>query len=223
MSESKVARSKQQTRDAYDRMSRWYDLLAGGFEDRHRNAGVRKLAPSKGQAVLEIGCGTGRSIVALARLVGDSGKIYALDLSERMLDIARRRVEEAEVTRRTFLVCADASSLPFKTSSFDGIFMSFTLELFSTPEIQLVLLACLRVLRAGGRICIVALSKKGGSNAMTRLYEWLYEKLPQYFDCRPIFVQDSLEIAGFHILDVSDVSLLGLHIECVLAEKPLTV
>jgi len=218
---AQLLRSKQQVRSVYDRMGRWYDLLASGFENKHRNAGVRKLSPAEGDAVLEIGCGTGRSIVALAELVGDSGKIYGLDISERMLDITRWRVKKAGLTERVFLVRADALQLPFKAGSFDSIFISFTLELFDDPEIQFVLLECLRVLRIGGRICVVGLSKKGGANAMTKVYEWLHEKFPRYIDCRPIFVQEELENAGFHILDTSEASLLGLHIECILAEKPL--
>jgi len=215
-------RSRERVNPTYDRMGRWYDLLASGFEMRtYRHAGVRKLAPGKGDTVLEIGCGTGRSIVALAELVGDPGKIYGLDISERMLDITRWRVKRAGVTKRVFLVRADALQLPFKRGSFDGIFVGFTLELFNDPEIRFFLLECLRVLRRGGHICIVGLSKKGGDNAMTRVYEWLHEKFPRYIDCRPIFVQETLEKAGFHILDTSDVFLLGLPIECILAEKPL--
>jgi ubiquinone/menaquinone biosynthesis C-methylase UbiE len=222
MQVSGVARSKQQAKSTYDRISRWYDLLAGGFESRHRDAGVRKLAPDEGDIVLEIGFGTGHSIVALAKLVGVSGKVYGIDISEGMLDITRSRVEEAGVTERVVLECGDAMRLPFDADFFDGIFISFTLELFDTPEIPLVLSECLRTLRRGGRICVVAMSKKGKPNAMTRLYEWLHEKLPQYVDCRPIFVQESLENAGFHTLDVTDMSLLGLRGELVLAEKPST-
>ncbi|MBU4226587.1 MAG: class I SAM-dependent methyltransferase [Chloroflexi bacterium] len=219
---SRVTRSKQQAKSTYDRISRWYDLLAGGFESRHRDAGVRKLVPQEGDIVLEIGFGSGHSIVALAELVGVSGKVYGIDISEGMLDITRSRVKEAGVTERVVLECGDAMRLPFDVDLFDGIFISFTLELFDTPEIPLVLSECLRTLRRGGRICVVAMSKKGKPNAMTRLYEWFHQKLPQYVDCRPIFVQESLEGAGFHVLDVTNVSLLGLRGELVLAEKPST-
>lgn len=219
---SRVTRSKQQAKSTYDRISRWYDLLAGGFESRHRDAGVRKLVPQEGDIVLEIGFGSGHSIVALAELVGVSGKVYGIDISEGMLDITRSRVKEAGVTERVVLECGDAMRLPFDADLFDGIFISFTLELFDTPEIPLVLSECLRTLRRGGRICVVAMSKKGKPNAMTRLYEWFHQKLPQYVDCRPIFVQESLEGAGFHVLDVTNVSLLGLRGELVLAEKPST-
>ncbi len=211
--------SKQES--VYDRMGRWYDLLANGFEDRHRNAGVRALRPAPGDAILDIGCGSGRAIVALSQIVGRSGKIYGLDLSPRMLALARRRAERASVTGRVALVRGDARQFPFKPDSFNGIFMSFALELFADREIQRVLAECRRILRARGRVCVVALSKRGGHNLVAKTYEWLHKKLPQYVDCRPILVRQSLERAGFRILDMCVVSILGLHIERVLAEKPL--
>lgn len=216
---SRVTRSRQQARATYNRLSRWYDLLAG-FESKHRNAGIEKLAPQPGDVVLEIGFGTGRSIVQLARSVGASGKVYGIDISEGMRDLAQSRVNAAGVADRVVLQCGDAIHLPFDTDSLDKILISFTLELFDTPEIPLVLSECRRTLRRGGRICVVAMSRKGKPNAMTRLYEWLHEKLPQYVDCRPIYVQESLEDAGFHTLDVTDRSLAGLRVEIVLAEKP---
>lgn len=217
----RVTRSKEQAKSSYDRISRWYDLLAGGFEKGPREAGVRTLAPRAGDTVLEIGFGTGHAIVALAELVGASGRVYGIDISEGMLAVTRSRVEAAGVAGRVVLACGDATRLPFDGDFFDRIFISFTLELFDTPEIPLVLSECLRTLRKGGRICVVAMSKKGKPNAMTRLYEWLHDKLPRYVDCRPIFVQEALEDAGFHTLDATDMALMGLRGELVLAEKPL--
>lgn len=217
---SKIPPSSQQE-SAYDRMGRWYDLLCQGFEDKHRNAGVRALRPGAGDAILDIGCGSGRAIVALAAMVGRSGKIYGLDLSKGMLNLARRRVETASATARVALVRGDARQLPFKPSSFNGIFMSFALELFAAREMQRVLVECRRTLRPGGRVCVVALSKRGGDNLVAKTYEWLHRKFPQYVDCRPILVRESLERVRFRTLDMRVVSVVGLHIERVLAEKPL--
>jgi len=216
---SRVTRSKEQAKSTYDRISRWYDLLAGGFEGKHRTAGIRKLNPSQGDVILEVGFGTGHSILALADAVGTSGKVYGIDISPAMLDITRSRVEKAGYTGRVVLKSGDAAQLPFDPGFFDGVFMSFTLELFDTPEIPVVLSECQRVLRGGGRICVVSMSKKGEPNAITRLYEWFHEKLPQYVDCRPIYVQESLQNAGFRVVDVTGLSLLGLSGEIVVAEK----
>jgi len=217
---SPVHRTKEQARATYDRLSRWYDLVAGGFEGRYRDAGLGMLAAGKGDAVLEIGVGTGHAVVALAEAVAPAGKVYGVDLSQGMLAASRARLKNARGVEKVFLAQADALQLPFADASFHKIFLSFTLELFDTPEIPLVLQECQRVLQPKGRLCVVAMSRAGRSNWMTSTYEWLHEKYPQYFDCRPIYGQDSLEDAGFHTLRVEAASPLGLPIEMVLCEKP---
>ena len=219
---SPVARSKQQAKSSDDRLSRWYDLLAEPFEARHREAGLRKLGAHGGEVVLEVGFGTGHAIVSLASLVGPLGKVYGIDLSEGMRHVAQQRVERAGLAERVVLTCGDALKLPFATGFFDRIFISFALELFDTPEIPVVLSECLRTLCRGGRICVVAMSKKGKPNVLTALYEWLHEKLPHYVDCRTIFLEESLKDAGFHVVGVTDLRLLGLRGEMVLAEKDAT-
>lgn len=216
---SRVTRSKEEAKASYDKMSKWYDILPGRFEKKYRDAGLQKLSAKEGEIVLEIGFGTGHCVLALAQSVGNSGKVYGIDISEGMCNITRSRVEKAELPERVELKCGDAAKLPFETNFFDAIFMSFTLELFDTPEIPIVLYECRRVLRRGGRICVVAMSKKGKSNVIMRLYEWAHRKLPSYVDCRPIFVQKALEDAVFQILDATEVPLWGLQGEIAVAKK----
>ena len=197
---SRVTRSKEQAKSTYDRVSRRYDLLAGGFEGKHRTAGARKLNPSQGDVVLEVGFGTGRSILALADAVGTSGKVYGIDISQGMLDVTCSRIENAGLTARVVLECGDAAQLPLDANFFDSVFMSFTLELFDTPEIPAVLSECRRVLRSGGRICVVAMSKKGKPNASTRLYEWFHDKLPNTLTVDPSMCRSRCRVLGFRLL-----------------------
>jgi len=194
--------------------------MAGDFESKPRDAAIHKLAPGKGEVVLEIGCGTGQAIVKMAEMVGHSGEIFGIDISDRMLGVAQSRVKRMESGDRVRLLCSDGVQIPFKNGVFDAILMSFTLELFDTPEIPMVLAECKRCLRTGGRICVVGLSKKQ-PNFMTGLYEWFHEKLPLFVDCRPIFVQQALESSGFQTLSVKELSMMGLKSELVLAQSPL--
>lgn len=200
-------------------MSKWYDALAGGSEKKYQDIGISLLNLQSGEKVLEIGFGTGQAILSLARAVGETGKVYGLDLSEGMLGIASDRVRKAALESRVELQCGDAVTTSYAEQSFDAIFMCFTLELFDTPEIPLVLKECRRLLRQDGRLVVVAMSKKGKPNLMTRLYDWGHRHIPNYVDCRPIFVQRAVEEAGFTVTKVEVQSMWGLPVEIILAEK----
>jgi ubiquinone/menaquinone biosynthesis C-methylase UbiE len=216
---SRVTRSRQEAKASYDRMSRWYDVLSGQFESKYRGAGLLKLGAREGEKILEGGFGTGHCILALAHSVGDKGKVYGIDISEGMCNISQLRIEKSGLSERVELHCGDATKLPFKADCFDAVFMSFALELFDTSEIPIVLDECRRVLRNDGRICIVAMSKKANDGMMVKLYEWFHRRFASFVDCRPIFVQNALEEAGFRIQDVLEMSMWGLPVEIVLARK----
>ena len=110
---SGVTRPKEMARASYNRMSRWYDLLAGPSERKYREIGLRKLSASQGEMILEIGFGTGHGVVALAQSVGESGKVYGIDISDGMLNVARSRVDRAGLSERVDLRRGDAAQLPF--------------------------------------------------------------------------------------------------------------
>jgi ubiquinone/menaquinone biosynthesis C-methylase UbiE len=216
---SRVPRTKQEAKATYDRLSRWYDLVEGWSEKPFIAEGLQRLRAQRGEVVLEIGFGTGHGLEALAQAVGDVGRVYGQDLSEGMLSVAQSRIEKADLADRVELRLGDAVQLPFESGFFDAVFMSFVLELFDTPEIPLVLGECRRVLHVGGRIGIVSLSKEGDDGIPVRLYEWVHEQWPKLADCRPIYVRQSLEEAGFQVVDALERSMWGLPVEIVVARN----
>jgi demethylmenaquinone methyltransferase/2-methoxy-6-polyprenyl-1,4-benzoquinol methylase len=217
---SRVTRTRREAQAAYDRISRWYDWIEGGWETKTRRIGLQKLGACPGESVLEIGCGTGHGILALAQAISPNGRVHGLDLSARMLAITDERARRRGLSPRVSLCQADATHLPYASGSFDGIFMSFVLELFDTPEIPGVLYECRRVLRGGGRVVVVSLSKGGHAGGLRGLYEWGHRRFPALLDCRPIYVQDALVDSEFQIADPQIFWLWGLPAEVVLANKP---
>ncbi|NWG34813.1 MAG: methyltransferase domain-containing protein [Chloroflexi bacterium] len=217
----RVNRSKDDARASYNRLSRWYDVIAGSTEKKYREEGLRKLAAQPGERILEIGFGTGHCLAALATSVGATGRVVGVDISDGMLVIARERLQSQGLDDRVELHLGDAANLDFiQAESLDGVFMSFTLELFDNPEIPRVVQECRRILKPGGRLAVVSMTKTNPPGAAVRLYEWFHEHLPNYADCRPIFARQSIEQGDFVIQEVSVSSMWGLPVETVLGRKP---
>jgi ubiquinone/menaquinone biosynthesis C-methylase UbiE len=215
-----VTRTKAQARTAYNRISRLYDAISNPTEKKYREAGLRMLAARPGERILEIGYGTGHSLIALAKAVGDIGKVLGVDISDGMYAIARQRVEKAGVADVVELHQGDALQLHFPPMSLDAVFLSFTLELFDKPEIPQVLKQCLKVLKPGGRLVVVSLAKKEQDSRAVIVYEWLHERMPAAIDCRPIYAEAALRSAGFEICRIEAQMMFGLPVEIILAQKP---
>lgn len=155
-STTNVSLSKDEVNQIYNNLSPFYDLVSPeGFDGAFRNKSIEMLGVSNGDKVLEIGFGTGRSIVELAKAVMPNGQVHGVDLSENMLDETmgrlRDEIEKGDLPQDTLshvhLVCQDATSLPYEDDSFDLLFMSFTLELFDKNDIKKVARECYRVLK----------------------------------------------------------------------------
>ena len=193
--------SRAETKALYDKISRVYDLLSEHTEAPVREAGLRMLAPQPGETILEIGFGTGHALIWLARAVGPGGKVLGMDLSDGMLAVAQSLVTNQGLADRVELRTGDAAALPYPAESAAAVFMSFTLELFDAPDIPVVLAECRRVLRPGGRIVVVGMSKEGPHGMVYEAYEWTHRHFPNFVDCRPIFVSQALNGAGFQVTE----------------------
>jgi ubiquinone/menaquinone biosynthesis C-methylase UbiE len=198
----RVFQTKEQTRAFYNKISRVYDLVADRSEAPVRRAGLELLKVRVGEKILEIGFGTGHSLIRLAKAVGPTGRILGLDLSDQMVKQARANLSKAGLLDRVRLRCGDAARMPYAEASVDAVFMSFTLELFDTPEIPQVVRECQRVLLRGGRIVVVGMSKEGEHEPLVGAFAWAHRHFPNFVDCRPIFVREALERAGFRIAKV---------------------
>jgi ubiquinone/menaquinone biosynthesis C-methylase UbiE len=206
--------SHEDTRNNYNRLSRWYDLFSGS-ERRFTSTGVEMLDLRPGERVLEIGFGTGHALLEMARLVTVTGEVCGIDLSPGMLRVAEERLRRADLVENTHLQTGDATHLPYPDANFQAVFMGFTLELFPEIEIPLVLAECRRVLQPRNRLGIVSLIKM--DTLAVRIYEWFHARLPSVVDCRPIQPAELLKEAGFQVEKAITRSLWGLPVGILLA------
>ena len=214
-----VCRSKEDAKHVYDRISRFYDYVTVAFERKYAEMALESLSIQNGETVLEIGFGPGHCLKRIAQSVSQTGKAYGIDISSGMLEMTKRRLKKAQLMDRVELHCGDAAKLPYDENTFNAVFMSFTLELFDTPEIPRVLEEVKRVLKPAGRLGVVGMSRSYGESTLLRLYEWAHKKWPKYVDCRPIYIAGALIDAGYKIQSKQMVRLMGLPGELIIATK----
>jgi ubiquinone/menaquinone biosynthesis C-methylase UbiE len=208
-----VSRPKTEAQNYYDRLSKIYDWLTSS-ERALVEKGVKVLAPVAEENILEIGCGTGTGLAAVAEILGESGKIVGLDLAFKMLTEAKRKHFSSQPN--TLLAQGDAAKLPFANSTFDGVYCAFTLELFSAAEMKVVLDEIRRILIAKGRLVVVSLSRTP-HNLAVRLYEFGHRVFPVALDCRPIPLEEILKQSGFVFEHSEKFMNWGLPVDIVLA------
>jgi len=92
---------------------------------------VQAVSASGARRVLDVGCGTGSTTRAIARVLGATGRSAGIDISEQMIDAARM-LTELDRTSAEF-ICADAQTHAFAPASFDLIMSRFGTMFFTDP------------------------------------------------------------------------------------------
>jgi len=114
-----------------------------------RQAIIRALNLKAGERVLDIGSGPGHQAMEMSPMVGPSGKVVGIDVSDSMLKIARTRCED--IANIEFHE-ADAVNLPFDDGTFDAAMSSMVFEYL--PDVSGTLREVFRVLKPRGRVAI---------------------------------------------------------------------
>jgi SAM-dependent methyltransferase len=110
-----------------------------------------EASPIPGSTVLDIGSGCGATSLMAGGLVGESGSVLGIDLSEPMLEVARRRAVAAGVINTHFM-SGDAQTHSFEPESCDLVVSRFGTMFFADPEAAFINIG--QALRPGGRICM---------------------------------------------------------------------
>lgn len=118
------------------------------FYHRYKQKTFEAMHLSTGASVLEVGCGTGEDAIALAKQVGSTGKVTAVDRSQTMLKEAS--LSASQLGLPIEFVLADAQQLPFDDQTFHAARVDRTLQHIADPAEVIAEMA--RVVRSGGWI-----------------------------------------------------------------------
>jgi ubiquinone/menaquinone biosynthesis C-methylase UbiE len=151
-----------------------WDLVAEGYAEANteffasfNDAALDLVAPTKHDRVLDVGCGPGTLAMVAA---GKVASIDALDFSEKMISILRRRIDERGLTNVTALM-GDGQNLPHPDGTFDATFSMFGLMFF--PDRAKGLAEIHRTLKKGGRACISSWAPVDQSPLMQVMFDAL--------------------------------------------------
>jgi len=138
---------REQVAEAYGRWAPVYDIVFGPVFRQGRRAAV-KAAEVIGGRILEVGVGTGLSLVDY----GKGTRVVGIDISEPMLDKARKRVETQRMGHVEALEVMDAEHLTVPDASFDVVVAQYVVTAIPNPEKALD--EFVRVVRPGGEIIL---------------------------------------------------------------------
>ena len=145
---------------SFDALAPTYDflnhLLSLGQDFAWRRRVVQKLARQRPAKVVDLATGTGDLAVALFQQGCGVEAFVALDISEAMLAMARRKVQRRGVANRIRLVCDDAMQTSLPDGSFDAVTMAFGIR--NTPDASRTLAEMYRLLAPTGIVVVLEFS-----------------------------------------------------------------
>jgi demethylmenaquinone methyltransferase/2-methoxy-6-polyprenyl-1,4-benzoquinol methylase len=173
----RLRKKNRQIRDMFSSISGRYDLLnrllSFGQDVMWRREAVKKIRMREGGIHLDLACGTADMGIELVAHIKGADVIGA-DISHRMLEEGRRKVEGKNLGGQfRFVVCA-GESLPFKDEVFDSILIAFGIR--NVVERELALWEMARVLKKEGVLVILEFSLPR-SSLMRKVYLFYFRTL----------------------------------------------
>jgi demethylmenaquinone methyltransferase/2-methoxy-6-polyprenyl-1,4-benzoquinol methylase len=196
----------------YDLMN---DVMSLGVHHLWKRFTLEMCGLRAGHRVLDLAGGTGDLALRQAQMVGASGQVILADINAAMLQQGRDRLIDKGFVKRFEAVQCNAEILPFADNHFDCITIAFGLR--NVTDKSRALASMQRVLKPGGRLCVLEFSKPlprmGELIARDRdSYQYLAESIRMHPDQQALR-QIILEQGGFDEVEVHNLSggIVALH------------
>jgi demethylmenaquinone methyltransferase / 2-methoxy-6-polyprenyl-1,4-benzoquinol methylase len=163
--------------ERYDLMN---DLMSGGLHRLWKDDLIAALNPPRGDKpfrLLDVAGGTGDVAIRYARASGTNATAVLCDISPEMMDVGRRRVEQAHLSQRIAFTQGNAEALPFPDRSFDAYTIAFGIR--NVTHVDKALSEAFRVLKIGGHFLCLEFSRVEVP-ILDRLYDFhSFEVIPR--------------------------------------------
>src|SRR5690554_5876606 len=150
---------KEQVANMFNNISKHYDLLnhvlSLGIDVLWRKKAIKKLQQTQPKLILDIATGTGD--FAIEALALNPEKVIGVDISEGMLEVARKKIKKKNLDHIITLELGDSEKLMYPENNFDAVIVSFGVRNFENLEKGLA--DMYRVLKPGGKAVIIEFSK----------------------------------------------------------------
>ncbi|MFS0722653.1 demethylmenaquinone methyltransferase [Paenibacillus sp. 1P07SE] len=153
---------EQHVHSVFERIAPKYDMMNDLISFRRHKAWrkftMRKMAMSPGDTAIDLCCGTCDWTIDIAQ-ASKTGGIVGLDFSQAMLDVGKTKLDKMGLSRQVTLVQGNAMSLPYPDNHFDYATIGFGLR--NVPDVIKVLSEMKRVVKPGGQVVCLEMSKPG--------------------------------------------------------------
>jgi ubiquinone/menaquinone biosynthesis C-methylase UbiE len=176
-------------------------LMITGMNRAHRGMtawGLSRIAIAKDFTILEVGCGGGKTIDALASLAFE-GKVHGIDYSRASVAVAEKTNAQRIQEGRVEIHLGSVAKLPFAANTFDLVFAIETH--YYWPDLPANLLEIQRVLKPGGSFVIVAEAYRG------RRMDWVYRPAMAFLRATYLTLAEHRQLlvdAGYTAVEVID-------------------
>ncbi|TCL69990.1 demethylmenaquinone methyltransferase/2-methoxy-6-polyprenyl-1,4-benzoquinol methylase [Hydrogenispora ethanolica] len=171
---------EQQVMGIFNSIAPRYDLVntivSFGWHHFWRRFAVAQAHLRSGDSVLDLCCGTGALTAAAAKKVAPFGQVVGLDFSEKMLEVARRRVHSFRFRDNIRFIRGNALDLPFPDNRFDCVTVAYGLRNVTDPA--RVLKEARRVLKPTGTVVSLDLGKPSAPVFKNIYYFYLNHWIP---------------------------------------------
>jgi len=163
---------------AYNAAADFYDASPLGFWDYFGRRTIEFASLPVGSRVLDVCCGAGASALPAAELVGPKGKVTGVDVAEALLELARTKAAQRNLTNVEFEP-GDMLALRFPAESLDAVVCVF--GIFFVPDMEMAVRELWRCVRPGGQLAVTTWGPRFFEPANSAFWRSIKEVQPDLY------------------------------------------